>query len=224
MQGNRGLVMTIYERIKKRRKELGLSADKVALALGVSRATVYRYESSEIEKVPASVIKPLARILQTTPEYLMGWEAASNSEDLQSFDIFPAENMVDIPIIGKVSAGFGNLACEEIESVEPVSADSIKSGDTYFFLRIKGDSMSPLFLENDLVLVRRQSSIDSGSYGVVLIDEEDGMVKKIKYGPDWIELHSENPYYPVRRFENEDVLRIRVVGLVTEVKRKLIDF
>lgn len=213
--------MTIYERIKTRRKELGLSADKVAEALGVSRATVYRYESSEIEKVPASVLTPLAKVLKTTPGYLMGWE---EEKELQPFDIYPAGDTVSIPVLGKVSAGLGNLAYEEVESSEKVSSDSIKGKDTYFFLRIKGDSMSPLFLENDLVLVRRQASIDSGSYGVVLIDEEDGVVKKVKYGPDWIELHSENPYYPVRRFQGEDVLRIRVVGLVTEVKRKMVDF
>ena len=46
------------------------------------------------------------------------------------------------------------------------------------------------------------------------------MVKKIGYGPDFIELHSRNPMYTVRRFENEDVTRIRVFGLVREIKRK----
>lgn len=69
--------MTVYERIKTRRKELGLSADDVAQALGVSRATIYRYESAEVEKVPITVLEPLARVLQTTPSYLMGWEIDS---------------------------------------------------------------------------------------------------------------------------------------------------
>ena len=91
---------------------------------------------------------------------------------------------------------------------------------TNHFLRVVGDSMYPLFMEGDLVLVRCQSSVDSGSYAVVMIDEEDGVVKKIVYGPDFIELHSINPMYPVRRFENEDVTRIRVFGLVREIKRK----
>lgn len=55
-----------------------------------------------------------------------------------------------------------------------------------------------------------------------MIDEEDGVVKKIVYGPDFIELHSINPMYPVRRFENEDVTRIRVFGLVREDKAKIL--
>ncbi len=66
--------MEVYERIKLRRKELGLSADDVADALGVSRATVYRYESASIEKLPTSIIQPLAQVLRCSSSYLMGWE------------------------------------------------------------------------------------------------------------------------------------------------------
>lgn len=73
--------MTTHERIKKRRKELGLTAEQVAEALNVSRATVYRYESAEIEKLPIDIIEPLSRILQTTPEYLMGWDLCIDIDD-----------------------------------------------------------------------------------------------------------------------------------------------
>lgn len=69
--------MTTSERIRLRRKELGLSADQVAASLGVSRATLYRYESAEIEKIPSFILEPLARILLTTPAYLMGWDEPS---------------------------------------------------------------------------------------------------------------------------------------------------
>lgn len=68
------ILVTIYERIRQRRKELNLSADEVAKALNVSRATIYRYESSEIEKLPLNILEPLAKVLKTTPSYLMGWE------------------------------------------------------------------------------------------------------------------------------------------------------
>ncbi len=66
--------MEIYERIKKRRKEIGLSADDVAKALNVSRATIYRYESQEIEKLPTKIIEPLAKVLKCSIPYLMGWD------------------------------------------------------------------------------------------------------------------------------------------------------
>ena len=62
------------QRMKERRKQLALSADKVADLLGVSRSTIFRYESGYIEKVPANVLEKLAEILKTTPAYLMGWK------------------------------------------------------------------------------------------------------------------------------------------------------
>ncbi len=73
--------MTIGERVKARRLELGLSVDEVADALGKNRATVYRYESNEIEKLPTTVLEPLAKVLKVSPGYLMGWEDEETKED-----------------------------------------------------------------------------------------------------------------------------------------------
>lgn len=66
--------MTTGQRMKARRKELGLSAEFVADKLGVSPATIYRYEKGDIEKTPGNILEPISRILKTTPAYLMGWE------------------------------------------------------------------------------------------------------------------------------------------------------
>ena len=66
--------MTIGDRIKLRRKELGMSADRLGEVIGKNRATVFRYENGDIEKMPIDVIEPIAEALLTTPAYLMGWE------------------------------------------------------------------------------------------------------------------------------------------------------
>ena len=66
--------MTTAERMKRRRKELDLDAGYVAKMIGVSLATLYRYEKGDIDKVPGEVLGPLAQVLQTTPAWLMGWE------------------------------------------------------------------------------------------------------------------------------------------------------
>ena len=65
-------------RLRKRRKELDISADDIAAELGVSRSTIFRYENGHIEKVPANIIEALANTLYTTPAYLMGWEDDPN--------------------------------------------------------------------------------------------------------------------------------------------------
>lgn len=79
--------MEIYERIKKRRKEIGLSAEEVAHALHVSRATIYRYESKEIEKLPTNIIEPLAKVLKCSVSYLMGWDEMDDTRKDSNSDI-----------------------------------------------------------------------------------------------------------------------------------------
>ena len=81
--------------------------------------------------------------------------------------------------------------------------------------------MYPKIEDGDLIQVHKQDSIDSGEIAVVLLDGEEGLVKKVIYGPTWIELHSINPMYPVQRFEDADVLRLRVVGKVKGVFKAL---
>lgn len=66
--------MTVGERIKIRRKELGMSADKLGEAIGKNRATVFRYENGYIENMPLDVVETIAEALHTTPQFLMGWE------------------------------------------------------------------------------------------------------------------------------------------------------
>lgn len=76
--------MTTGERMKARRKAIGMSAETVASELGLSAATVYRYEKGDIEKIPISVLSRLADILCTTPAYLMGWK--DDPEDYEKAD------------------------------------------------------------------------------------------------------------------------------------------
>ena len=72
--------MTTAERIRARRKEIGMSADTLAEKIGVSRSTVFRYENGFIEKLPMNNLVPIAKALNTTLGYLMGWEDASEKE------------------------------------------------------------------------------------------------------------------------------------------------
>lgn len=66
--------MSIQTIIKNRRLELDLTMKDVAKALGVSEATVSRYESGEIQNMGIDKIETLAKVLRCSPGYLMGWE------------------------------------------------------------------------------------------------------------------------------------------------------
>lgn len=71
--------MTVGQRIKARRKELLMSADVLAEKCNVSRSTIFRYESGDIEKFPTSTLEPIANALHVSVSYLLGWEENNNT-------------------------------------------------------------------------------------------------------------------------------------------------
>lgn len=79
-----GVSMKIGQRIKERRKELKMSADELGAKLGRNRSTIFRYENGEIENLPLDILEPIAKALETTPEYLMGWEEEKEKQPIQN--------------------------------------------------------------------------------------------------------------------------------------------
>lgn len=158
----------------------------------------------------------MAEEFHVTVEELLG-KAVEKSNISAVFN----EHIHMVPVFESVSAGFGAYADDYIVEYCPFIINSEREAAETIAIRVTGDSMSPKIEDGDIIRVHKQESVDSGSIAVVLLDGEEGLVKKVVYGDDWIELHSINPYYPPRRFEGEDVLRLRVVGLVKGVFRSL---
>lgn len=127
------------------------------------------------------------------------------------------DKMVKVPIYTPTAAGFGHYADNEIIGYESLPAEWIDNPEDYCVVRVDGDSMSPRFEDNDLLLVKRQDSIDSGTIAVVLVDNETSFVKKVVYDTEWIELISINPNYNPIRFEGKDVERVRIFGTVEKL-------
>ncbi|WP_242324511.1 helix-turn-helix domain-containing protein [Faecalibaculum rodentium] len=74
--------MAVGERIKERRKALGMSAEQLGKIIGRNRATIYRYEKGDIEELPYTIMIPLSKALRTTPEYLLGIETDEIEPDV----------------------------------------------------------------------------------------------------------------------------------------------
>ncbi|MDT2226256.1 helix-turn-helix domain-containing protein [Enterococcus faecalis] len=244
--------MTIGEKMKLRRKQLKISADEIASALGVSRSTIFRYEKGEIEKLPTESLRIIAEVLKTTPEELMGWtENKSNFSIVSVFNqLSPprqqkvynfAENQLEeqkkenkqknnsitsleqfrkkkeegiiygtIKWYGAVSAGTGEFltdeTCEEIElPVEQIPDEAD------FCLSVNGDSMEPIFNDNDYVFVKRQLEIYSGNIGVVIVNGES-FLKRIWFENNFVRLESFNKKYKDIIITEND--KFRIVGKV----------
>lgn len=205
--------MTTGERMKQRRKEIGLSAEKVAERLGVSPATIYRYEKGDIEKVPVDIFAELAKILQTTPAYLMGWEEKPEPKKPTIPPGFePMPKMKKIPLIGNIACGEPITAIQnregEIDAPENMQCD--------FALRCKGDSMIGAGIhDGDAVYIRIQPEVENGQIAAVRIGDE-ATLKRVYLHKDYIELRPENPDYEsiIRRREEMNDVHIegRAVG------------
>lgn len=94
--------MTIGERIRKRRKKLGLTAEQLGEMIGKNRATIYRYESGDIENLSIPIVPRLAAALKCSPAYLMGWSEIETDDitngitcDMQSLEL--AKRICDMP-------------------------------------------------------------------------------------------------------------------------------
>lgn len=204
--------MTTGERLRTLRKELGISADDVAKALGVSRATVFRYEKGDIEKVPGSMLEPLAKVLHTTPAYLMGWE----NNPLPA-DAYPYNPTHRIPILGRISAGLPLYAEEHIEGW---TYTELNGGAEYFALRVHGDSMDALGIKDGyLVDVRRQDMVENGEVAIVMVGDDEATMKRFYQDDDTVTLmpQSTNPAHMPQIYNLKET-PIRVIGKVVKAE------
>lgn len=151
--------MKVNEIIRARRKELGLTLKQVADKLGVSESLISRYESNDVKNMGIDKLIPLAKVLKTTPAYLMGWEedktyfnelsynnssiaeatAPYNYEKTTYEKLIPVE-IVEIPMYGKASAGNGYINLEQEIGSYTIPKHIYKKG--IFAIRVSGDSMT----------------------------------------------------------------------------------
>ena len=211
--------MTTGERMKARRKEISVPVEEIAKALNVSVATVYRYENGEIEKVPRAVLEPLAKVLRTTPAFLMGWETSTAQDsNFSAYDnIMPMPEMRKVPLIGTIACGEPILAAENIEDEvdipEHITAD--------FALRCKGDSMiNARIFDGDIVYIKQQPMVDDGEIAAVLIEDE-ATLKRVRIYPDHIVLEPENPNYRPYSYWEDEMNNVRIIGKAVAFTSKI---
>ena len=200
------------EKIRKLRGN-NMTQRELAKRLGISPSAVGMYEQNRREP-DLETLKKIADLFDVTLDSLLDYRPEP-SVDMQH--AIPAGSVTFFPVVGRVCAGNGVLAAEDIIGYEP--ADSKYSGEDYFWLKVSGESMAPRIEDGDLLLIRRQTSVDSGDVGVFVVDGQEGVVKKVIYDEGSIELISFNPYYPPMKFLGLDVLRVRVCGKIIESKR-----
>lgn len=102
------------------------------------------------------------------------------------------KEMVNVPVIGKVTAGQPILAVENVEDVFPIPFDFINSNHEIFILKVQGQSMIEAgILDGDMIIVEQRQAVNNGDIVVALIDDE-ATVKTFYKENEYIRLQPEN--------------------------------
>ena len=206
--------MTLGERIKLRRKELGLTQVQLGEMVHKSSQVVSNWERGYTTAMSPEDIQNIARALNVNFSELMANPAPAQP---------PAQKVTRytyrIPVVGRVAAGQPILAQEEIIDYEYIDERLHRGGDQYFGLIVKGSSMEPTIHDGDTIIVRVQKSVENGQIAVVLVDGEDATVKEVKETEDGLTLIGHNvAVYAPHFYSREEVERlpVRIIGRVIQ--------
>ena len=216
-------MVNFYERYIKLCAEKGVTPSRVALEIGISKVAVSNWKSSRNNPTASNLLK-IADYFGVSVDYLRG-----ETEDKK----IPTPNITSdytaFPVIGEVAAGYDSIGVEDWEGeTVDIPNSYLKGRDKrdFFVLKVKGDSMYPMYIEGDKVLVLKQTTLNySGQVGVVLYDDEYTSLKKVEYkiGEDWFRMVPINPAHPIRKIENEELEHCKILGIPKMVIREIED-
>lgn len=199
------------EILKELRKREGLTQEELAKKIDISKSAISMYENGN--RTPDfETLEMFADFFNVNLSYLIG-----EQQNLLSPKI--TTDTVTFPVIGSIAAGYDEIAVEDWsgETVEiPVSYLKGRKKEDFFVLSVHGNSMYPMYLDGDKVLILKQSTLNrSGDVGAILYDSENATLKKVEYvkGEDWLRLIPINPEYQPKTIEGSDLEGCRVLGV-----------
>ncbi len=202
--------MTPAERIKTRRRELGMTQGTLADIVNTTKQTIYKYENEIITNIPSERVSALAQALHTTPEELMGWNKTFS-------DPIITDTTVTFPIIEKVEDIYDNISLQDWKGKTvdiPKIYLSHHVGD-YLVLSVNEDAMFPQYLNGDIVLIQKQNAVSSSQIAAVTYNDGAPVLRKIEYKrhEDWLRLTPVNPNYMPKKIEDPDAEDFHIIGI-----------
>ena len=142
-------------------------------------------------------------------------QSISRQNTTSSESNYGENNIIFVPVVGRIAAGSPILAEENIEDYFPLSSDFAKGTDDIFMLRVKGESMiNAGILDKDYLIMRKQETAMNGEIVAALIDDE-ATVKRFFKKANSIKLMPENDF-----MEPIEVKDVKILGKVIGVIRK----
>lgn len=220
--------MHIGELIREYRRKNNLTMEEFAKLIGRTKAYISMLEKNKNSRSgkeiapSAETLKSVADVFGITIDELLKMLDGDQLIKINN-STPPRVKGVRIPILGKVVAGVPLEAIEDIEGYEEITPEMAAKGE-YFALRVRGKSMEPFMLEDDIVIVRKQETADSGDIVIVLVNGDEATVKEIKIHEDGLMLIGKNVAVYSPHFYNQkqiEDLPVKIIGKVVEVRRSL---
>lgn len=206
--------MNIYEKTKQLGDERGLSIYRIEKDCGFSNGSIMKWANSSPK---AENVQKLADYFDVSVDYLLG-RTDNPAPIIHPSNEYIPDGIIKMPVIGVISAGYDGEAVEEVIDNVGILAISLHgySPEDCFLLRVRGDSMYPDFREGDLIVVHRQTSVDSGDVAVVLFNGDSATLKRVEYesGKDWMKLIPRNPDYQEKIIKGIELNECRILGKV----------
>lgn len=210
---------SVYENIRRIAANQGMSLQDVEREAGLGKNSIYGWKKTNPS--PMSLHK-IAKCLGVTVLDIREGNIPS-AKIPQDIPSSPAiGNMIQMPIIGSVRAGYGGLAVEDyFGEYKGVTAESLRGypPNECRLLRVRGSSMYPTIVEGDTVLVHRQEDVESGEIAVILTEDEEATLKTVVKGKGYLELVPKNPEYQTKRFDNGSCKDVHIWGKVLTMFR-----
>lgn len=216
-------VLLFGDKLKKIRLDRNMSQEELGEFLGTSKQVISRYETNQ--RTPKiTTVEEYAKKLNIPLEYLINNSVLDIKEVTATKDtipVFSVKSRTKLPIIGTVTAGPDGPAYADPIGEEWTDTEDLHNGSTYYWFQIKGDSMiGEGIMPGDFALIREQPDIECGQLAIVVVNGEEGTLKRVYKKADSVILQSANAKYPPRIFSKNDINTIRIIGRVIETKRK----
>ena len=206
------LLIDFGKKLREARVKKGMTQQELADLIGTSKSVISGYENGKND--PArSVLLKLSKSLDVSLNYLMGWEEDTNIEQIEPI------NSIKIPVVGRIPAGTPIEAIEDIIEYIDIPENWTNGNNEYFGLIVRGDSMYPLLLDGDTVVIKRQEVAETGDICACYINGYDATLKRISLTEHSITLKPENPNYPPKTYTHPG--EVTIAGKVIEVRRKI---
>ena len=213
--------MTIGQRIRRLRLEHGLSQEELGAKVGLQKAAINKYETGTVVNLKPAIVEGLAKVLHTTPAYLMGWEDPFDGLPHSEVELLPIPPRVTAmrPIVATAKAGWGGVVELEYDGYRAVT--DLANPEEYVWIRVCGDSMEPSLLNGDYVLVHIQSTAENGNIVVALVGGEEATIKRFERHDGVVFLKPDNHKYPTKMLAGEALETLFLYGVVKRAERDL---